>query len=60
MAPHRDPVTKPSANHSAAAARHATEVIWSNHPIGDSAALFPLTMPEDRDGTTRTGPTRVS
>ena len=41
-------VAKPSANHGAAAVRHA-EVIWSNRPIGDSAALFPLTGPEDRD-----------
>jgi DNA adenine methylase len=52
-------VTKPSASHSAAAARHA-EVIWSNRPDGDSTALFPLTGPEDRDETTATGPTRVS
>ena len=52
-------VTKPSADHSAAAARHA-EVIRSNRPIGDSAALFPLTGPEDRDETATTGPTRVS
>jgi len=29
-------------------------------PIGDSAALFPFTRPENRDETTATGPTRVS
>jgi DNA adenine methylase len=33
-------VAKPSANHSATAARHATEVIWANRPVGDGA-LFP-------------------
>lgn len=33
-------VARPSANHSASATRHATEVIWSNRPV-DDGALFP-------------------
>ncbi|MGH3225472.1 MAG: DNA adenine methylase [Streptosporangiaceae bacterium] len=44
-------VTKPSGNHSATAARHVTEVIWSNRPADSGSALFPLTGPGIRDET---------
>ena len=50
-------VTKPSANHSGTGARHATEVIWSNRPLGEDA-LFPLTIAAGCDETPP-GPARA-
>ncbi len=44
--------TKPSGNHSTAATRHATEVIWSNRPPGEPDALFPATIPACFDEAT--------
>lgn len=38
-------VAKPSGNHSPTAARHATEVLWSNRPAHQATALFQVSTP---------------
>ena len=48
-------VTKPSANHSSAGARHTVEVIWSNRPLNSDAVLFPLITPGLCDETAPAG-----